>query len=100
MKYKIINLEKFITTILAILVVIIAISIIFSKQSLSHGEQKYKTVEVTNGDTLWSIAAIEVDTNSYYQDKDVRDVIDQIKDLNNLKSSSLSVGQELLVYEN
>ena len=58
---------------------------------------KYKTIYVTQGDTLWKIAEAEQENNSYYEDKDIRDIIYDIKNTNNLEISNLSVGQELKI---
>ena len=97
MKLKIVNLKKFVFSVVFILGIIIILSIIFSKQSFSHGEEKYKTIFVSEGDTLWSIAVSEINSNNYYENKDIRTVINNIKIINNLDSSSLYVGQELLI---
>ncbi len=49
------------------------------------------TVTVMPGDTLWEVAAaLDIDG-------DVRDVIEQIRTLNNLHGTSLQAGQPLLV---
>lgn len=49
------------------------------------------TVYVAPGDSLWSIAS------DVAGDRDVRDVIAQIEQLNALTSSEIQVGQELIV---
>ena len=97
MKYKIVNIRKFITSILTVLGIIIFLSILFSQQSFSHGDTNYKTIRISSGDTLWSIASSESISNGYYENQDVRTIIDNIRYINNLKTSSLHVGQELLV---
>jgi LysM repeat protein len=78
---------------------IVCLSILFSKQSLSHGDLKQKKIVVGQGDTLWNIASTEIASNNYYEGKEIRNVIDQIKEINELKNSSLYVGQELFLYE-
>lgn len=97
MKCKIVNLSKFIRSVLIILGIIIGISLFISNISFSHTEMTYKTLYVSNGDTLWSIAKEEKNLNSYYENKDVRDIVNNIKEINKLSNCDLSVGQKLLV---
>lgn len=94
---KIVNLRKFISNILLILGIIVLGFFGISNVSCSHGEIEYKTIYVSNGDTLWSIAKSEVSDNEYYFNKDVRDVIENLKTVNNLSNISLKVGQELKI---
>ena len=92
---KIKNKIKFVRTILIIVGVILFINILIPDKSYSHKELEYKTVSVLSGDTLWSIAKKEKEDNSYYQGKDVRDIVQDIKNVNNLLSSSLRTNQKL-----
>ena len=57
----------------------------------------YKTITVNSGDTLWSIAQYEKNENAYYKDSDIRDIVYDIKEINNLNSSSLSINQSLKI---
>ncbi len=50
----------------------------------------YSTVEVSAGDSLWTIAK-----DNYPQIEDVRSAVREITRANNLSSSTLTVGQEL-----
>ena len=52
--------------------------------------REYKTVVISSGDTLWSIA-------SEYADGDVRDKIKDIKKFNGLKSDVLEIGSRVKV---
>lgn len=97
MKLKIVNLSKFIRSIVLILGIILCIGLFISNISFSHTETTYKTLYVSNGDTLWSIAKEEKNSNSYYDNKDVRDIVNNIKEINKLSNCDLSVGQKLLV---
>lgn len=90
-KYK----KRFIRAIILILAISIVLMLIMSNKALSHQEVKYKSVSVTSGDTLWDIADKEQKTNNYYKGNDIRDVIENIKSVNNLKSSSLKINQIL-----
>ena len=89
------NKKKFVRAILLIIGIVIGINLIIATKTLSHAELKYKTVSVSFGDTLWDIAKAEKSSNTYYRDKDIRDVIEDIKSLNNLKSCDLNLGQTL-----
>ena len=53
---KIVNMKKFLRMTLIVFVIIIGISLYFNNVSFSKGDIKTKTVNVTKGDTLWSIA--------------------------------------------
>ena len=77
--------------------IIICIALFLTNTSFSHKDTQYKTIYVSNGDTLWSIAKDERSSNSFYENKDIRDVIDNIKSVNNLNNSNLSVNQKLVI---
>lgn len=95
---KIVNKRKFINMVIFVVGIVITLFFYFSNTSFSKEEIKTKTIYVSSGDTLWSIAKQEKETNAYYEDKDVRDIIFEIKKSNNLeKTSSLKVGQKLIV---
>lgn len=94
---KIKNLKKFIRGILIILVIILILSLIFVKSTLSYTTPKYKTICVKTGDTLWSIALDMQENNSYYQGKDVRYIIGELKEINNMNNSIVYVNQELKI---
>lgn len=84
--------------ILILVVAIILLNTIFSiKSSYSKVEVNYKSEYASQGDTLWSIAERESKNNKYYQDKDIRYIIYDLKQLNNLQSSDLVVGQKIII---
>ncbi len=95
---KIVNRKKFIRMIAIILGMLLITFFYFSNNSFSKGEAKIKTLYVSSGDTLWTIAEEEQETNSYYQEKDVRSIIHEIKKLNHLpNNTNLTVGQKLIL---
>lgn len=94
---KIKNVKKFVRSILIILGIILSISLLISKASLSYKETEYKTISVSAGDTLWEIASYNQSSNNYYENKDIRYIINDIMRINNLENSSLTVDQELLI---
>lgn len=93
---KIVNKTKFVRSIVILVSIIIFISILFSNNiTLSHGELQYKQRYVNKGETLWEIATSELTSNEYYNNADIREIIIDIKKVNNLHSSVLQVGQKL-----
>lgn len=99
-KMKIVNMKKFVRSICILIGIIIAIVLLFPKATLSHNDGKqpnYETISVSQGDTLWSIASNQQENNPYYTEKDVRDIIKEIKKVNQLNNSELQIGQTIKV---
>ena len=94
---KIVNVKKFIRSVSLVLAIIFLLSLIFAKATLSHKEVEYVEIYVAEGDTLWGIAADLQSTNDYYKNRDIRDIICDIKNINNMESSNLYVDQELTI---
>ena len=95
---KIINKKKFTRMVFIMIGVITFIFFVFSNTSLSKGEVKEKIIYISNGDTLWSIASDEKETNAYYEQKDIRDIVYDIKKMNNLENNNtLVIGQKLVI---
>ena len=87
------------SNILKIIILILFIIFLFNNISLSEKSIEYKKIYTSYGDTLWSIAKEQKENNVYYKDKSLQYIINDIKDINKLKNSSLSTGQELLIPE-
>ena len=94
---KIKNIKKFIRGILIIFGIIFVLSLIFVKSTLSYTTKEYKTIFVKSGDTLWSIASDMQANNSYYEGKDIRYIIGDLKEINKLNNSTLYANQELQI---
>lgn len=92
---KIVNKRKFIRSIVIIGIFIALISFIFVNKTLSHTETSYQKMYVSSGDTLWNIAKEQKGSNQYFEEKDIRTIIDEIKYTNHLNNSDLEIGQEL-----
>ena len=92
---KIVNKKKFIRSISITIGLIIFIIILLINTSFSHTETNYKQIYISSGDTLWNIAKYEKENNVYFEDKDIRYIIDEIKYINNLNTSNLNIGDEL-----
>lgn len=94
---KIVNVKRFIIcNVILFSLISVCISALVNV-TYSYKEPEYKTVYVEEGDTLWNIANREKQKNKYYENKDVRDIVQDIKKVNNLKISNLDIGQELLI---
>ena len=94
---KIKNIKKFIRGIIIILGIIFILSLIIVKSTLSYTSKEYKACYVKSGDTLWSIASDLQENNSYYEGKDIRYIIGDLKEINNLNTSTVYINQELQI---
>lgn len=97
MKLKIVNLKKFVVSIVTIFAMILSISLFAGNKVLSRINPEYRTIIVSTGDTLWEIAKAEQQENEYYKEKDLRYIINDLKSINNLTNSNLYNNQKLLV---
>lgn len=93
---KIVNKRKFIRS-NVILMILVGTIIIFATNAYSNVETKYKEEYIYAGDTLWAIAKEELENNKYFEGKDIRYVVDELKKVNNLSSSNLSEGDKLKI---
>lgn len=93
---KIVNVKKFIRTI-SILVILILIIILFSNKTYSKVDKKYKEESIILGDTLWSISQEESKNNKYFENKDIREIVSEIKRINKLDNLDLKEGQKLVI---
>ena len=96
MKIKIVNKKKFIRS-LALLIGLILFMLLGMNRTYSKTEIAYREDYIIKGDTLWSIAEKEATTNEYYKNKDIRDVMYEIKQINHLENGSLEIGQKILI---
>ena len=99
-RVRITNIYKFIRSVIILLGIIMTVTILFSQASFSHTDKdciEYKTVDVIEGETLWGIATRQQQNNPYYEGKDVRYIIYDIKKINSLENNNLNIGQELKI---
>ena len=89
---RIVNKAKFIRS-NVILAILISSIVIFATKV----ETKYKEEYVCAGDTLWSIAQEELENNKYFEGKDIRYVVNELKNVNNLASANLKEGDKLKI---
>lgn len=94
---KIKNTRKFIKNI-SLLIILISLFIIFTEtSSFSKENVEYKEIYISQGDTLWKIAKREKEDNLYYKNKDIRDIIEDLKKINDLENCNLKVNQKLQI---
>ncbi|MBQ3414006.1 MAG: LysM peptidoglycan-binding domain-containing protein [Clostridia bacterium] len=80
-----------------ILIIIIGSVIFAINKSYSKVEVNYELEYANSGDTLWAIAERESKNNKYYKNKDIRYIVYDLKQINNLSSSELKEGQEIKI---
>ncbi|MGA8474093.1 MAG: LysM peptidoglycan-binding domain-containing protein [Candidatus Cybelea sp.] len=79
---------------LAALGLMVALPTLSSVRLYAATTQRYATVIVRPGDTLWSIAATHAAPTA-----DVQEVVDRISDANHLQGGTLQPGQHLRIPE-
>ena len=93
---KIVNKVKFLRSV--IIVIGLMILLLFSySNSYSKVKVSYKENYIFEGDTLWSIANEEIQNNDYFKGKDIKKVIYEIQELNNLCNKNLEIGSKILI---
>lgn len=86
------NPKRLISSIIGMLLLTVLLMIMLQQTAFGKSVPKYATVVVAQGDTLWSIA------NDYYEnERDIRNKIEEIKEINDMKTSSIKIGQELIL---
>lgn len=93
---KIVNKTKFIRT-SAVLGLILGMVIIFSTKTYSKGEIEYKTEYICKGETLWNIAKEQSANNKYFENEDIRNIIYELQNINDLQNSNLYEGMKIKI---
>lgn len=91
------NIGMLIVSIITVVVLsVFAISISTQASGLERTAQHkyYKSIEVSKGDTLWSIAAENFDTEHY---KNIQEYVKEIKEMNAMKSDHIVSGSCLII---
>lgn len=96
-KYVKVDFIKFVRASIVLFFIMLLICLLFSKAVYSACEVSYKERVVFSGDTLWEIAKSELAENDYFKNKNIRDVITEIKELNELEDSYIKEGQILKI---
>lgn len=93
---KKLNMKRIIKLNIIVILIIIILFFVHST-SLSYKEMEYSEIYISSGDTLWNIAKAQQQNNDYYKGKDIREIIFNIKKVNNLSSSEIVENQKLLI---
>lgn len=88
-RYVLKNKRRFCTAIIALSVVLS--TLFFATSSYGSAEKQYETITVQSGDTLWEIA------DRYNKGGDIRRIIYEIKEANNLTGSMIYAGDILRI---
>ena len=90
----IVNKRRFFTFVLivALLVNLLFVYACLPRSTKADMVEKTQQITVYAGDTLWSIAEEYGDKN-----EDIRNTVYKIKKLNGLKTTSLAIGQKIIV---
>ena len=91
------NYNKINKIICILIIVIVSILLVNTSNSNSNSNIILEKEYVISGDTLWSIAKSEQETNIYFKEKDIREIIGELKEINNITDSNLKVNQEILI---
>lgn len=91
------KLKKSVKIVLSILVISLIIWLLIQSTALSYKPIEYREIYVSDGDTLWGIAKAEKNNNEYYKNKDIREIIYDIRQINTLENSELYEHQKLLL---
>ena len=97
MRVCIVDKKKFIKMITIIVLSTLFLATIGISKAYSKETVKYKVEYVYSGDTLWSIAEEESKENKYYKEEDIRNIIFDIKKVNNIENNNLEVGQKIII---
>lgn len=93
-----INVKKFIRAIIIIIGITVFITFIATKSIYSYQKPELKNIYVEKGDTLWTIAKEEQSNNKYYENSNVREIIYDIKRLNNMSDANILPGEIIKIY--
>lgn len=95
------NFYLFLMTVCLILACSFTLSVFRSnaKNNPSLSDKCYKSIVISNNDTLWSIAGQYMDSEHY---DSITDYIEEVKRMNSLSGDSIRYGEYLIVpyYEN
>lgn len=77
---------------LAALSLLVSLPMLSSMHLYAASAQRYTSVTVRPGDTLWSLAAAHTGNGT-----DIQEVIDRISEVNHLRTGTLQPGQHLRI---
>lgn len=93
-----IDLKKFVRGIILIIFFTGIITFLATKSIYSYKIVEEKEIYVNSGDTLWTIAKHEQEYNEYYKKKEIREIVYDIRKLNNMSNANLTPGEIIKIY--
>ena len=97
MKFKIVNMKKFARSLVIVVLSILFLLSVGLSSTYSKGKVEYKEQYIYQGDTLWSIAEQQLKENKYYENEDIRNIVIEIKSINNIDTANLKVGEKIQI---
>ncbi len=97
MKLKIVNKRKFIRVNVCVFILLMIVILSFTNSTSSTTDVHYKICYVLEGETLWDIATKEAVRNNYYEGSDIRDIVQDLKQINKLTDANIVVGEQLKI---
>lgn len=97
--YRILVLRFSLAVIISLICIPMMLSLVFSRPAEANdgtGEVWYKyyhRIEISEGDTLWSIAQ----QNYNAQDQTIREYIEEVQQINHRSSETVYAGEELMI---
>ncbi len=98
-KLKIVNKYKFYRSISVLILLFILVLTFGTNITYSNNNINYREEYIIHGDTIWDISVKELNTNPYFKNKHIRDVINEIKKINNITECNLQIGDKILLPE-
>ena len=96
---KLVNFKRFLTFVIGGIVMVFIFISLFNTKSFSRAEIDYIDFTVCSNDTLGEIATNVKNNNINYENKDIREIIYEIKKINNKNSASIYENETLLIPE-
>lgn len=93
-KLHILALSISVVTVITLSILLISFSTEANDRVHEPAYKYYKSIEITNGDTLWSIANDHFDS-AYYNN--TREYVSEIKKVNNLTSEKIVAGSYIII---
>lgn len=79
--------------------IVILVTVLFNTTSLSSTQINYVDYTVSSNDTLWSIAQTIQENNINYNRTDIREIVYEIKKMNNMTTSEIFVNDTIIIPE-
>ena len=85
--------SKLLSFLVVVLILSLLITVFYTLISFSENTNNFRKHEIKKGESLWSIAAKYHNSNNV----DLRKIIYEIKNLNNIDSAVITPGEEIII---